>query len=93
MYGFLSRHPRLAVRRAEGLSYARARGLNRDDVNVFYDRLEKVLSDHGILSNPESIYNADETGQKLIYKPGKVVIVKGKSSVLSQTQKKVKPSQ
>lgn len=37
---FLRRHPELSIRKAEGLSMARGRGLTRKTTEKFYDLLE-----------------------------------------------------
>ncbi|CAH0730259.1 unnamed protein product, partial [Brenthis ino] len=43
---FLERHPELSIRQAEGLSIARAQGLNRDEVNKMFELLLKVLTEN-----------------------------------------------
>lgn len=45
--GFLSRHPKLSVRKAEGLFRARAIGMNRTQVMGFFKSLENVLQREG----------------------------------------------
>lgn len=82
---FLKRHKSLSVRVAESLSYARARGLSREKVKEFYENLSSLLDKHNLWNKPGSIFNCDETGLQLIYKPKKVISQRGKKDVVSQT--------
>lgn len=54
------------------MSYARARGMNREKVAGFYELLSKLMEDHNLYDNPAKIFNCDETGLQLIYKPKKL---------------------
>lgn len=53
----IERNPELSIRQAEGLSVARGKGLNREEVNSFCDLLIKVLTENDLLDKPERIYN------------------------------------
>ena len=83
--GFLSRHQNLSLRVAETLSYARAKGMCKEKVSVFYNNLCKLLDQHNLWDKPTNVYNCDETGLQLVYKPKKVISVRGKRDVVSQT--------
>lgn len=82
---FLERHPELSVRQAEGLSIARAQGLNRDEVNKMFELLLKVLTENDLIDKPDRIYNTDETGVQMNNNPGKVIATKGAKVVNSIT--------
>lgn len=81
LWSFLRRHTDLAIRKAEGLSMARAKGLTRDAAKVFYDLLENEIKKHGLQDKPQNIFNVDESGIQLINKVGKVVAKKGSKVV------------
>lgn len=85
LQSFLERQPKLSVRQAEGLSLARAQGLNREEVNKMFKLLLQVLTEHDLLDKPDRIFNVDETGVQLNNKPGKVIVTKGAKSVHSIT--------
>lgn len=82
---FLERHPELSIRQAEGLSIARAQGLNRDEVNKMFELLLKVLTENDLIDKPDRIYNTDETGVQMNNNPGKVIATKGAKVVNSIT--------
>lgn len=83
--GFLSRHNNLSVRVAEGLSYARAKRMTKERVDKFYSLFSNLLDKHNLWNKPSSIFNCDETGLQLVYKPKKVISQCGKRDVMSQT--------
>lgn len=87
LQSFLERNPELSVRQAEGLSLARARGMNRQDVNEFYKLLETTLTDYELLEKPSHIFNMDETGVQLLNKAGKVITNRGSKDVHLLTSK------
>ena len=92
MAGFLKRHPRIVPRivprKAEGLSKARAIGMNKEVVQQYFDRLGAVLDREGFHQSPEKIYNVDESGMPMINRPGTVLAQKGKRSVVTVTNAK-----
>ena len=47
--GFLKRWPQLAERKPQHLSKKRAEGANYETIHGFFERVEKLLSDLGIL--------------------------------------------
>lgn len=77
LWSFLRRHPELSIRKAEGLSMARGRGLTREAANHFYNLLETEINLRNLQDKPQSIFNVDESGIQLINKVGKVVAKKG----------------
>jgi hypothetical protein len=78
---FMGRNPRLSLRKAEGISVARAQGMNREDVNKYFDLLTTTLNETGLIGKPPNIYNVDKTGLQLNNKVDKVVDVKGSKDV------------
>jgi hypothetical protein len=59
--------------------------MNRPLISKFFEMYESALSEADITTKPQKIYNADESGLQLHYKGGKVLVAKGKRSVLQVT--------
>ena len=60
--GFLKRHPELKVKRAEGLSIARAQAMNKEKIQHWFSQYEKLLTECNIVDVPSHIWNLDESG-------------------------------
>lgn len=76
---FLKRHPEITVRSAEGINKARAR-VTEESIRLWFRELEIFLAQEGhldILTEPERIFNIDESGFSLCPKTGKVLGPKG----------------
>nr|CAD7263742.1 unnamed protein product [Timema shepardi] len=58
----LARNPELSVRKAKGISLARAQGMCKEESETYFTLLRDLLSKHEILNSPGTIYNNDETG-------------------------------
>lgn len=86
--GFLRHNPTVAIRKAESLSQARAIGLNAAVVNAWFDELGNFLQSKGVLNRGDKIWNFDETGIQLTFKPGAVVAGKGAKVVSAITPSK-----
>lgn len=82
---FLSRHPDLSIRKAEGLSMARSLALNKEEVFSYFNLLEQVLNENELFDKPGSIFNVDETGLQLNNRPGQVIAEKGSKAVSNIT--------
>jgi len=75
---FLNRHKaELALRKPETVTIGRAKGLNRQVLNTFFDMLEQQFTQWGVKDQPTRIFNLDETGlntdpklHQLIFKRG-----------------------
>lgn len=78
---FMKRHPELAVRKAQGLSTARAKGMTRQEYNKYFELLKNTLKENNLLNNPQKIFNLDESGLQMNNNPGKVVTNKGAKMV------------
>ncbi|CAK1588131.1 unnamed protein product, partial [Parnassius mnemosyne] len=77
--GFLKRNPEISVRAAESINKARAR-VTEEHIRQWFRELQTFLSESGqsdILTQPDRIFNADESGFSLCPKTGKVLGPKG----------------
>ena len=70
---FKGRHPEIALRQAEPLSYARAMGTNPEMIARYFDLLEETLGANDLAKKPGQIFNCDETLLPLQHNPPKVV--------------------
>lgn len=77
--GFLKRNEGVRVRKPEATSINRIKAFNRDEVKVFYDNLEEVMSKYNF--QPDRIYNFDETGKSIVQKPQMILAKKGMKRV------------
>lgn len=76
----MKRHPSLSVRQSEKTSIARAKGFNRDAVNIFLDILEDNMKMYKI--DAYRIYNVDETGFSTVQKKcSKRIDQRGKKTI------------
>ncbi|KAJ3652633.1 hypothetical protein Zmor_018581 [Zophobas morio] len=86
-YSFMDRNRELSLRKSEGLSLARAKGMNRQEVEEFYDLLKNTLEKYNLFNKPGSIFNMDESGIQINNKPDRVVAKKGSKCVHVITSK------
>ena len=84
--GFMERHPVISLRKSQAISFARAQCMNRPQVDEFFTMLSEELDTLGLHQSPQAIYNMDESGLHLHFRPGKVLAAKGDRSVLQVTQ-------
>ena len=82
---FLRRNTDLSVRKAEGVSLARGKGMTREVVHMYFELLLTVLQENDFLGKPGHIFNMDETGLQLNNKSGHVIAAKGVKDVASLT--------
>ena len=82
---FLTRNGDIAVRKPEGLSRARAQGLNHKAVDDYFDLYRNMCTELNICDKPHLIFNVDETGFPLNNVPPKIVIAKGVRDVIKFT--------
>lgn len=74
-------HPELALRKPQGPSTARAKGITRQECGKYFELLAKVLRENNLLNTPQKIFNLDETGLQLNNNPGRVVTNKSAKMV------------
>ena len=70
---YRQRHPRLTLKSAVPLTYARAMATDQDVLNRYFDILESCWQNNSIYDSPGRIFNCDETGLPLCPKSLKVV--------------------
>jgi hypothetical protein len=74
---FRARHPKISVRTAERLAYCRSISCDPRILGSYLEMLRRILDEYGILNVPSQIFNCDESGFPLDYKPLKVAARKG----------------
>ncbi|KAK7011209.1 flocculation protein FLO11 [Biomphalaria glabrata] len=79
LYGFLTRHPRLSIRKPQSFSISRLVGFNRPQVSAFFTIYMNLLNCHNF--TPDKIWNMDETGISTVQKPVKIIGSKGTRQV------------
>lgn len=77
LFLFMKRHPELSVRKSEGVSQARAEGMDREKVSTYFNLLQTILVENGFMDKPGHIYNMDETGCQLNNRPEHVIAERG----------------
>ena len=82
---FYRQHPKVSLRHAEPLSYARAAVNNPSIINKYFDLLEETIHLNGLTKRPGQIFNCDETGMPLSQKSPKVVAQVGQKHPYSVT--------
>ena len=75
-YGYMFRHPKLALKAPEGMSLARAIAFNLVNVEVFFKAYVEAVERHSFM--PARIFNLDESGLSTVMKPCKVVCKRGR---------------
>lgn len=58
---FLKRNPTLSIRKAEGVSLSRAEGMNKEEVNKYFELFTKVLTENELLNKPLNGHALEET--------------------------------
>lgn len=66
----------LGKRKPELLTKARAQGLSREVVDLFFEQYQAILTENGLEDAPERIFNLDETGLNTDPRSDKVFVQK-----------------
>ena len=82
---FLQQHPQLSLRSGDSTAYVRMNAMNEENLTIYFDLLNTVLTDNDLKVHPEQIYNMDETGLPLNPRPPKVVAIRGQKKVRYQS--------
>lgn len=73
----MMRHPKLSVRKAEGISVARGLGMYWEEVDNYFQILLKICKENNLFDQLFKIYNVDEIGLQLNNNVDRVVATKG----------------
>ena len=80
MVGWI-RHPNLALRTADPLSYSRSNAVTPETLDHYFTFLWKTLTEHDLLDRPSMIFNMDESGMPLDHKQLKRIAERGVKKV------------
>ena len=83
--GFNAQHPNLTLRKIDNLERCRAESLSVDVINNYFNLIENILTQNGLLSKLRQVYNCGKTFLPLNEKKDKVVALKNAKSVYSQS--------
>ena len=79
--GFMRRRPNLTIRSPQSLSYCRAISANKETITDFFGKIGSLYGKLNLVSKPMQIFNCDETGVTIVFKPNKVIAELGKRNV------------
>lgn len=79
--GFMRRRPNLTIRSPQSLSYCRAISANKETITDFFGKLGSLYGKLNLVTKPMQIFNCDEMGVTVVFKPNKVIAELGKRNV------------
>ena len=82
---FSSEKSTLRLHSGNSTAHVRMDAINAENLRAYYDLLKSVYDGYGFDSNPEAIYNMEETGVPLEPRSPKVVTAKGKKKMCYRT--------
>ncbi|VDI01939.1 Hypothetical predicted protein [Mytilus galloprovincialis] len=72
-YSFMGRWPELKVWRPKTISELRDKATSRTSIYRYFDELDRIMEKYELKDKPRSVYNVDEKGLQLNFKPPNVV--------------------
>ncbi|XP_065670146.1 uncharacterized protein LOC136088915 [Hydra vulgaris] len=85
---FNQRHKNTVLRKPEGTSSVRHQCMSMSKVAKYFYSLHEVLSDTRALLKPSLIWNMDESGLQMDFKPPKIIAKRGTKHLQSRTSGK-----
>ncbi|KAH3807312.1 hypothetical protein DPMN_135647 [Dreissena polymorpha] len=73
MKGFLNTWPEMLVTKPRALRFVRVKMASETVVMTYFSHLETCLKRNDLLDKPNLIYNVDEKGVPILYKPPHIV--------------------
>lgn len=74
-------HPDLSVRQAEGVSLARALGINYDEVSAYFNLLENLLVESNLFGKSAAMFSNNRNRLQLNNNPGELLAEKGSFNI------------
>ena len=79
--GLMRRRPNLTIRSPQSLSYCWAISANKETITDSFGKLGSLHGKLKLITKPMQIFNCDETGVTVVFKPNKVIAKLGKRNV------------
>jgi hypothetical protein len=79
--GFMRQRPNLTMRSLQSLSYCRAISANKETIADIFGKLGSLYGKLNLVLKPMQIFNCDEIGVTIVFKPNKVIAELGKCHV------------
>ena len=81
----MKRQPQLSLHKGDATANVCMDSINPKAMSQYFDLLNEVLEGYGLKTEPERIYNVDETGMSLDHCPPKIVTQRGHKKVRYRT--------
>ena len=86
---FMKRQPQLSLCKGDATANVHMDSINPEAMSQYFDLLNDVLEEYGLTTEPERIYNVDETRMPLDHHPTKIVTQRAHKKVRYRTSAKV----